>query len=171
MALKADDDHSRPLTPAEQPTQASAPSGASRSRSRRGPKTAAGKKKVSENALTHGLSSARLIVLGEDSADWETYRRRIVEDRAPVAALEALLAERGAASVWRLRRVTAYEEQAFAEQQERPNITRLASLMPQDPATIERIMRYEAHLTRQLYQAQHELEAMQAARRGRPTPL
>src|SRR5262249_29045932 len=148
MALKADDDHSRPLFPEEQPTQASAPSGASRSRSRRGPKTAAGKKKVSENALTHGLSSARLIVLGEASADWETHRRRVVENLAPVGAVETLLAERVAAGFWRLRRVAAYEEQAFAEQQERPNITRLTSLMPQDPATIDRIIRFEAHLSR-----------------------
>ena len=32
-------------------------------------------------------------------------------------------------------------------------------------------MRYEAHLNRQLYQAMHELEALQARRQGGHAPL
>ena len=32
-------------------------------------------------------------------------------------------------------------------------------------------MRYEGHLSRQLYQAKHELEVLQKQRRGEPTPL
>ena len=38
-------------------------------------------------------------------------------------------------------------------------------LMP-DSDDLERIMRYDAHLSRQLYQALHELEALQARGRG-----
>src|SRR2546422_8776003 len=57
-----------------------------RSCRRRGPKTPAGKAKVSNNAITHAISSTRLIVPGEDSADWETYRQRIVDALAPVGA-------------------------------------------------------------------------------------
>jgi hypothetical protein len=38
-------------------------------------------------------------------------------------------------------------------------------------AVLERIPRYEAHLQRQLMQTMHELEALQARRRGEVTPL
>ena len=43
-------------------------------------------------------------------------------------------------------------------------------LLPPDK-TLEKVARYEAHLWRQLAQALHELEALQARRSGRPAPL
>ena len=39
------------------------------------------------------------------------------------------------------------------------------------PAETDRLVRYKAHLSRQLYQALHELEAQQARRRGEAAPL
>jgi hypothetical protein len=36
---------------------------------------------------------------------------------------------------------------------------------------LKTIARYEAHLSKQMYQALHELEALQARRRGRAAPL
>lgn len=39
------------------------------------------------------------------------------------------------------------------------------------PEAVERVIRYEAHLSRQLYAALHELEACQSRRTGRPAPL
>ncbi len=36
---------------------------------------------------------------------------------------------------------------------------------------LEKVMRYEGHLHRQLVQTLHELEPMQARRAGKPTPL
>lgn len=135
---------------------------------RRGPKTAAGKARVSLNALTHGISSTRLVVSNESSSDWETYHREVVDALAPVGLVETTLAERVASAFWRLRRVTAYEEATLAERQrlETPS----ARLLPH-PLDLDKICRYEAHLTRQLYQALHELEALRAARRGQAGPL
>ncbi len=46
----------------------------------------------------------------------------------------------------------------------------LESVVPAD-YNLNKIIRYEAHLNRQLYQALHELEARQARRRGQPAPL
>jgi hypothetical protein len=40
-----------------------------------------------------------------------------------------------------------------------------------DETTLQKIARYEAHLSRQLYQAMHELEAVQAKRVGGAAPL
>jgi hypothetical protein len=43
-------------------------------------------------------------------------------------------------------------------------------LLP-DEKTLEKVARYEAHLSRQLYKALHELEALQAKRAGGTAPL
>jgi hypothetical protein len=40
-----------------------------------------------------------------------------------------------------------------------------------DTATLQKITRYEAHLSRQLLQTLHELQRMQAARDGQAIPL
>ena len=62
----------------------------------------------------------------------------------------------------------AYEEAAIGERQDLEAAS--ARLLPH-PLDIDKVIRYEAHLSRQLYQALHELEAMRAERRGQPTPL
>jgi hypothetical protein len=43
-------------------------------------------------------------------------------------------------------------------------------LLP-DEKTLEKVARYEAHLSRQLYKALHELEALQVRRLGGAAPL
>ncbi len=105
---------------------------------------------------------------GESNTDWETHRQGIADALAPVGPVETALAERVASAEWRLRRVTAYEEAAIAERQHLE--TASGRLLPH-PLDIDKIIRYEAHLARQLYQALHELEAMRAARRGQLAPL
>jgi hypothetical protein len=139
-----------------------------RSPQRRGPKTAAGKTRVSANALIHGISSRRPVVPGESSDEWETHRRAIVEDLAPEGAVETVLAERVAWFDWRLRRVTAYEVATIAERQDSPRIS--ARLLPH-PLDIDKIIRYEAHLSRQFFLALHELESRQAALSGQRASL
>lgn len=47
---------------------------------------------------------------------------------------------------------------------------RRGRLLP-DESTLEKVVRYEAHLNRQLNQTLHELEALQARRQGGVTPL
>ena len=135
---------------------------------RRGPKTVAGKARVGLNALTHGISSAKLVVPGESTTEWEMHRQGIVDALVPAGPVELALAERVATALWRLRRVTAYEAASIAERQHLA--TASARLLPH-PLDIDKIIRYEAHLSRQLYQALHQLEAMRAERHGQPTPL
>ncbi len=135
---------------------------------RRGPKTAVGKARVALNALSHGISSARVVVPGESPAEWEMSRQGIVDALAPAGPVELALAERVATAFWRLRRVAAYEAAAIAERQHLA--TASARLLPH-PLDIDKIIRYEAHLNRQVYQALHQLEAMRAERRGQSTPL
>ena len=120
------------------------------------------------NAITHGISSARLVLQTEASTEWERHRNEIVEDLAPTGPMEIRLAERVASAIWRLRRVTAYEEASIEERQQ--SETASARLLPH-PLDIDKICRYEAHLSRQLYQALHEIEALRAARQGHAAPL
>jgi hypothetical protein len=74
-----------------------------------GPRTAGGKARSSRNALRHGLRSELPVLPGEDSTDWEEHRAGILRSLAPAGPLETELAGRVALSLWRLRRVAAYE--------------------------------------------------------------
>jgi hypothetical protein len=53
------------------------------SRRRRGPKTPAGRARVGLNAITHGISSIKLVLPGESNVNWETHRSACVDDLAP----------------------------------------------------------------------------------------
>ena len=59
------------------------------------------------------------------------------------------------------------EESLSDEQIER----RLLECLIPTGEDLAKIMRYEAHLNRQLYQAMHELEALKARRQGQAAPL
>jgi hypothetical protein len=74
-----------------------------------GPKTPAGKARVAQNAVRHGLRSELPILLGERPEDWEAFRVGVFQSLAPVGTLEEALAERVALCSWRLRRVVTYE--------------------------------------------------------------
>jgi hypothetical protein len=74
-----------------------------------GPKTAGGKARSSRNALRHGLRSELPVLPGEDPRGWEEHRAGILRSLAPAGPLETELAGRVALSLWRLRRVAAYE--------------------------------------------------------------
>jgi hypothetical protein len=78
--------------------------------SRGGPKTEAGRRRASANAMRHGLLSVRPVVMDmEDLQTWENHREAIFESLSPADELEAALAERIATQLWRLRRVVRYE--------------------------------------------------------------
>ncbi len=73
-----------------------------------------------------------------------------------------------------LHTASRYDAAEKAEKAERAEAELLAErrdrILP-DRADLEKISRYEAHLSRQMYQALHELEALQARRAGKGAPL
>ena len=88
-------------------------------RPRRGPKTPAGKLTVSFNASTHGIRSPRPVVTAfESESAWRTHRDAIIESLAPEGGMEEVLAERVALCSWRLNRITVYETESIAQEQE-----------------------------------------------------
>lgn len=83
-----------------------------------GPRTAAGKARASQNAVRHGLRSAAPLLPGESAAEWEGFEEGVVRSVGPATPLEAELAGRVALSLWRLRRVRAFEAAAAALDEE-----------------------------------------------------
>jgi hypothetical protein len=139
---------------------------ASLRKKRPGPKTPRGKARR-HNATRFGIHSTDPVIPGiERLEDWKAHRAGIIESCAPVGKLETQLAARIALLLWRLNRINTYEQAEYT----RANAGHEDFRLPAGNE-LDKIMRYEAHLSRQLYQAKHELEVLQKQRRGEATPL
>lgn len=166
---------------------------------KRGPKTAAGRAALRLNALRHGIISNSPVIPGvESEEDWERHRQGIIDSLQPEGFLEEELAARLAGILWRLHRVTRYEVSAtmlhmadsaeglpvaedyaagamgnweLIEPEKREAYARRESRILPAPDHLQIICRYEALFHRQWLQTLHELEALQARRRGEPTHL
>lgn len=156
---------------------------------------------VSLNSVRHGLRTSALVIPGRELAtDWERFSADALTALAPEGAIESAFADRVVELLWRMRRVARAEHQVIVDQYEheieaerrrrqRNRDARAelkgsfyasafdteprevaARLLPHD-AALQQIIRYEAHLSRQLYHALHELEALQAKRNGQAAPL
>jgi hypothetical protein len=101
---------------------------------------------------------ALLAKMGRTSVEKLTQRatRSVEEDRADAAAKVETLAAKVKAQQRRRRTLT---ERALARR-----------TLPDEGAEAK-VLRYEAHLNRQLFQTLHELERMQASRSGLPVPV
>ncbi len=78
-----------------------------------GPRSEEGKARSSHNAVTHGLTSQRVLVPGEDAGEFQALREEMYRTLNPVGAVEIQLVERATALMWRLGRVPAFEAAFF----------------------------------------------------------
>jgi hypothetical protein len=161
------------------------------SRKSTGPRTSAGKKRVSRNATKHGFFSQVLLVPEgkESQAEYNELHLAISKYYQPMGWLEQHWVEIIAVWSWRLRRVIRHESgqiaRALAEHMDNLQQLRAAdadepgagasSSSPLDAMTdhlflnpdgLEEQMRYEAMINRQLNQAIAQLERLQAGRNG-----
>ncbi|MCR9061332.1 MAG: hypothetical protein NXI02_28650 [Rhodobacteraceae bacterium] len=74
-----------------------------------GPRTAAGKRVASRNAQRHGVLSGRLFLDDEDPDEFALLVAELQGSLNPVGALEAVLVERIAVTIWRQHRLVAAE--------------------------------------------------------------
>ena len=153
-----------------------------------GPKTPGGKEIASRNAARHGLLAQALVLEGESREEFDRFSEGLMEHLEPVGYVETMLAERVVAGAWRSRRALRVEW-ALVWQDQHLLITRLGSLAADDeteevasPAnmmaermlrddTYEKFRRYESSIERGFYRALHELQRLQAARRGEGVPV
>jgi len=78
-------------------------------RSSTGPRTAAGKAKVSENALKHGLTGRQVVLPNENPDDFEFFRAALLSRLDPKDAFEGALVEKIITDFWRQRRIPILE--------------------------------------------------------------
>ena len=78
-----------------------------------GPRTAEGKAASSMNAMSHGLTSGKVVLPGEDASRFEFLRRSLLKEHRPNTPTEKILVEEMVQAHWRLDRVRRRQDQAF----------------------------------------------------------
>ncbi len=121
-----------------------------------GPRTLNGKQRASQNSFKHGFYGMRLFPNGELLArDGEDYNRVLAAYwslYSPVGDVEKLYVEKIAVHSLRLARLIGHEQKVFAWS------------APFEQRSVDKIVRYESSISRQLEKAIEQLERLQEAR-------
>jgi hypothetical protein len=141
-----------------------------------GPRTPAGRKRASMNAVKHNLAGSHLILLDGEMEAWDRLTGALLADLQPMTELERQAVSKIIDTHFRLNRLTCVENNVFNfglidNTTDAPNEDRLEVLIAQTRSWIERsntfdvLGRYEARLLRQVLQFTRELERLQKDRR------
>jgi hypothetical protein len=120
-----------------------------------GPRTANGKAISSGNSLKHGLASGRVIIPGEDPAEFEALLNDLNAEHVPATPTEQMLVQQMAQSWWLMQRAIRIQNEAFAE-------TRC------DSHKLALFLRYQTTYERAFYRALNSLMKLQKERRKTP---
>jgi hypothetical protein len=126
-----------------------------------GPRTEAGKAVSSMNSLKHGLTSRKVVLPGENQAEFDRLHNDLVSEHAPVGALETELVAEIAACLWRLQRARRYESTIL----ETSSFELFVN--PTQAKGFETLLRYMGAIERQFNRAIVRLRETQAERRKR----
>ncbi len=85
----------------------------------RGPKTEAGRKRSSQNALKHGLTAQTLVLPTEDPDEFQQLLTSYLDQFQPHSPVELHLVHEMVAAKWRLQRLALIENQLYLEYIER----------------------------------------------------
>jgi hypothetical protein len=133
-----------------------------------GPQTEAGKERSSRNSYKHGLTSSKIVLPGEDPAEYDAFRADILEQYQPANATEQILAEELAAAGWRLNRSRAVETEVLKKLMgdAADSAVGLATVFVEKPKEFERLQRYLTSIERAYYRALDKLTRLQKKRRA-----
>ncbi|MFO0907125.1 MAG: hypothetical protein U0794_01950 [Isosphaeraceae bacterium] len=109
-----------------------------------GPKSAEGKARSAQNAVTHGLTARQVTVIpGEDASEHQAFLQAWLDGYRPSTPGRRALVERAAEVAWKLRRLAHHEEAHAAHrarhaaddfaQQQQARAERLGELLRYDP--------------------------------------
>ena len=126
-----------------------------------GPRTEAGKSISSMNSLKHGLTSRKVVLPGENQADFDRLHDQLLAEHAPAGALETELVTEIGACLWRLQRARRYESTIL----ETSSFELFVN--PTQAKGFETLLRYMGAIERQLNRAIVRLRETQAERRRR----
>ena len=122
-----------------------------------GPRTAAGKRSSSLNALRHGLTAASAVLPSEDPAAYQLHCRQFLDEYQPATPTESHLTQELADTAWRLNRIPLLEA-ALLSQDPSPQ-----TLIPQ----LATLGMHSQRLSRQFQKSLDHLRAIQADRADR----
>ncbi len=140
-----------------------------------GPKTEAGKKSSSLNALRHGLTGQIVVMPTEDLAAYQLHLASFTDEYNPKGATEANLVQALADASWRLNRVAALETNLLtlgttqaspvtdAPQQIQDAMSTVAALESQSKA-LSNLSLHSQRLSRQFERTVTQLRDLQEAR-------
>lgn len=108
----------------------------------------------------------------EDTAEWDGWSVGLVREYVDAMASQAGETSEGLleAATEKARLDVIGAKQAVERVEKDLERMSRERLLPR-VEILEKVARYEAHLSRQLYKAMHELEALQVRRLGRSSPL
>lgn len=141
-----------------------------------GAKTEVGKNIVKLNALKHGLLSSEVLLKDENKQELDEMSKKIRNELAPANQIELILVERIIANTWRLKRAMRIEAEMIKNDctERYLGAKNLGEAFSQDFAnndTYGKFTRYETSIERGIYKALHELQRLQAGRKGKNIPL
>jgi hypothetical protein len=131
----------------------------------RGPKTLEGKARSAQNALKHGLRAQKYVVLPEEDADeFAGLEAAMIEELAPVGALQTVLARRVAVAAWRLVRADRIEVELFAHRSWGADANPGLAMIRDGNGTrsFETLLRYRGAAMAEFWRALKTLKALQA---------
>ena len=133
---------------------------ATETQSKGGPRTQAGKAASSKNSFKHGLASGRILIEGEDPAEFEALVADLEADYQPATETEALLVHDLAKFHWLADRAIRLQAVAFA-----------ASALPEMPASLNVLIRYQTTKQRAFQTTLKSLQALQKERKLAEPPI
>jgi hypothetical protein len=131
----------------------------------RGPKTLEGKARSAQNALKHGLRAQKYVVLPEeDAGEFAELEAAMIEELAPVGALQTVLARRVAVAAWRLARADRIEVELFAHRSWGADANPGLAMIRDGNGTrsFETLLRYRGAAMAEFWRALRTLKALQA---------
>jgi hypothetical protein len=126
-----------------------------------GPRTEAGKARISRNAFKHGLSAVQVALTGEDLLE---YKRIVLENRidlAPARAIQEALCDQISYTEWKLLRIAKWETEIIDASLVGRTAPSMALFGDTPAKALERLHRYEAQLRRGMHQNLRALGRLQ----------
>ena len=128
-----------------------------------GVKTEEGKIKSRLNSIRHGmLLTSQMVLEGENVKEFADFRGSVIFELVPYGELELLLVDRFITCVWRLRRIISIEanniQNLYTKRAiENPNLLAYDKIQAESAfmsgPSVEKILRYETTIERQMYKA------------------
>src|SRR5687768_7795894 len=133
-----------------------------------GPHTEGGKERSSQNSLRHGPTSSKVVLPGEDPAEYDDFRASILEQYRPANATEQILVEELCAAGWRLNRSRAVETEILKKLMgdAADSAVGLATVFVEKPKEFNRLLRYLTSIERAYFRVLDKLTKLQKERRA-----